>query len=99
MKLHVLNPVALELEKAGKKNALVPRLPKLEGKVIGLFWNVKAGGDAALKRAGELLKARYPGLETKSYVGAIGTSLRYLSKDQIKQVTQECAAVIGSTAD
>ena len=96
MKLQVLNPVAQKVE---KKGASAPRLPDLEGKTIGLYWNAKAGGDAALKRAGGLLKARYAGLETRSYVGSIGGSVHCVTKEDVKRISQECAAVIGSTAD
>lgn len=34
MRLHVLNPVAQKVEKKGSS---APRLPKLEGKLIGLY--------------------------------------------------------------
>lgn len=97
MRLHVLNPVAQKEER--KKSRSAPRLPILEGKHIGLYWNLKPGGDAALRRVGELLKARYAGLETKSYVGSIGSNIRYVTKDDVKRITQECTAVIGATAD
>jgi hypothetical protein len=96
MSLHVMNPVAQTMEKNGLS---ATRLPKLEGKHIGLYWNLKPGGDAALKRAGELLKTRYAGLETKIYVGSIGGAARSVTKDDVKRIAQECAAVIGSTAD
>ena len=100
MKLHVLNPVA---QKAGQKDTSptvpAPRLPKLDRNVIGLYWNYKPGGDAALRRTGELLKARYPGLEIKSYEVSMGSAARRLTTDGVKQIAQECVAVIGSTAD
>ena len=96
MKLQVLNPVAQTME---KKGSAALRLPGLDGKQIGLFWNYKAGGDAALRRTSDLLKARYPGLVTKMYVGSIGGSGHYLSTDDVKRIAQECAAVVGSTAD
>ena len=96
MKLHVLSPVAQKME---KKGSLAPRLSKLEGKFIGLYWNLKSGGDIALRHAGELLKTRYPGLETKMYVGAVGRTHRMATKDDVKRMAGECAAVIGSTAD
>ena len=91
MKLQVLNPVAEKVEKKG--STVGARLSSLEGKVIGLYWNYKPGGDAALRRASELLKARYAGLETKSY------DRRRMAKDDVKRIAQECAAVIASTAD
>ena len=96
MKLHVLNPVAQKVEGKGSS---APRLTKLEGKFIGLYWNFKAGGDAALNRAGELLKARYPGLDAKIYVGSMGGSNHFVTTDDAKRIAQECAAVVGSTAD
>jgi hypothetical protein len=51
------------------------------------------------KRAGELLKSRYAGLETKVYVGSIGAANRFTTKEDIKRIMAECSAVIGSTAD
>ena len=96
MRMQVLNPVASKVE---NKGAAAPRLPNLEGKQVGLFWNYKAGGDAALKRTGDLLKARYAGLSTKMYVGSIGGSGHYLSPDDVKRIARECTAVVGTTAD
>ena len=96
MRLGVLNPVAQKIENRGPS---APRLPELEGRLIGLYWNLKSGGDAALRRADELLKTRYAGLQTKNYVGSIGSATRYMTKDDVKRIAQECAAVIGSTAD
>ena len=96
MRLHVLNPVARKVE---EKGALAPRLSKLEGKFIGLYWNFKAGGDSALKRVGELLRARYAGLDAKIYVGSVGGAPHSLTKDYAKRIAQECAGMIGSTAD
>ena len=96
MKLQVLNPVAQKVE---EKGSLAPRLKGLEGKRIGLYWNFKAGGDAALKRAGELLKSRFAGLETKLYVGSIGGSNHFVTKEDAKRIAGEAVGMIGSTAD
>ena len=97
MRMHVLNPVAHVLE---KKNSSAPRLPKLEEKLIGLYWNTKSGGDAALRRVEELLKARYAGLKTKSYVRrTMEGGNRFAVKDDLKKIAEECAGVIGSTAE
>ena len=96
MELNILNPVSQKVE---QKFSSAARLPALEGKVIGLYWNYKAGGDAALKRTSELLKASYTGLETKMYVGARGGSGHYLTTADAKRIAQECVAMIGSTAD
>ncbi|MBI3918355.1 MAG: hypothetical protein HY322_15275 [Betaproteobacteria bacterium] len=96
MKLHVLNPVAQKVE---EKGSLAPRLQSLEGKHIGLYWNFKAGGDAALSRAGELLKSRFAGLETRLYVGSIGGSNHFVTKEDAKRIAGEAVGMIGSTAD
>ena len=96
MKLQVLNPVARKVE---KREAPAPRLSQLEGKSIGLYWNFKGGGDAALRRTRELLEARYPGVKTKTYVGSIGGSTRRITKEDVKRIVTECEAVIGTTAD
>jgi hypothetical protein len=96
MMLQVLNPVAQKLE---EKGSLAPRLKSLEGKHVGLYWNFKAGGDAALRRAGELLKSRFAGLETKLYVGSIGGSNHFVTKEDAKRIAGEAVGMIGSTAD
>jgi hypothetical protein len=96
MMLHVLHPVAHRIERKGLG---APRLAGFEGKTIGLYWNHKPGGDAALRRAGELLRARYPGLETRDYVGSIGSANRYVTPDDVRRISREVSAVIGSTAD
>ena len=96
MRLELLHPVAQTVEQKGSSAA---RLSNFDGKVIGLLWNHRAGGDAALKRVDELLKARYVGLKTKSYAGAIGGSIRYMTKDDLNRISQECAAVIATTGD
>jgi hypothetical protein len=97
MKLQVLHPVALKV--ANKTGSATQRLPDFEGKRIGLYWNLKPGGDSALKRAGELLKSRFPSIETTIYVGSIGAANRFMTKDDVKRIMKECSAVIGSTAD
>ena len=96
MTLHVLHPVARKREQQG---AAAPRLSGFQGKQIALYWNHKPGGDAALRRAGELLQQRYPGLRTKFYVGSIGGAVSSMNKDDVKKISEECAAANGSTAD
>lgn len=94
MRLHVLNPVAQTLE---KKSSSAPRLSQLEGNTIGLYWNCKYGGDVSLKRVDEMLKARFAGLRTRSYAREMGDADR--ARDGLKRIAQECAGVIGSTAE
>lgn len=96
MTLHILNPVSRKVENAG---ASAPRLATLAGKHIGLYWNHKPGGDAALKRVDELLKARYPGVQTKLYVGSMGGAVKSATTDDVALMVRECAAVVGTTAD
>ena len=96
MTLHILHPVAKKVETRGANAA---RLANLEGKTIALYWNHKSGGDAALKRLGELLRARFPGLKTKDYVGSIGSANRFVTKGDVKRIAEECSAAVGSTAD
>ena len=92
-KLNVMNPVTPVL---GEVNATpgAPRPASLEGKKIGLVWNGKANGDIALRRAGELIQQRVPGIELKFYSGALPTPTFIM--DQAKA---EVDVAIGCTAD
>jgi len=96
MTLQVLNPVSRRVEEAG---TTANRLANLEGMRIGLYWNHKPGGDLALRRAGQLLMDRFPGLETKMYVGSIGGAYHQITKDDVERMKEECSAVIGTTGD
>lgn len=96
MKLEVLNPVAIKIEETA---SLAPRLSSLEGKSIGLYWNYKGGGDVALRRTEELLKARYSGVRTRMYSGSMGGSNHFLTTEDAKRIAKECAGMIGTTAD
>jgi len=61
VRLEVLNPAG-EAEKV-EKRALAPRPSSLDGKRVGLVYNLKTGGDALLTRTAELLKERFRGVE------------------------------------
>jgi len=56
--LEVLNPVA---EPEEKYIPPAPRPRDLAGKHVGLYWNIKTGGDIALDRVEALLKERFSG--------------------------------------
>jgi hypothetical protein len=56
-RLEVLNPAG-KIQKVDKKT-LAPRPASLEGKRVGLVYNLKSGGDALLSRTAELLKEKY----------------------------------------
>ena len=94
--LEILNPVAL----VAKRSATAAARPKtLDGKTIGLFWNNKVGGNTALRAAAEALTKRHPTLKFKEYQGSVGSSNRYMTPQDLAQISSECDLVIGSTAD
>ncbi|MFG1421752.1 UGSC family (seleno)protein [Roseixanthobacter liquoris] len=95
-RLRVYNPVAEILEVS---HPPAPRVDDLDGKRIGLYWNMKAGGDVALARAEELLKQRYPRATFAYYRGSVGWMMRHVTPADVAQVARECDVVIGTTAD
>ena len=96
MTLEILHPVSKKVENAGGS---APRLDSFDGKMIGLYWNHKPGGEAALQRVHELLTARFPGVTTKMFVGSMGGAVKSATKDDVAKIVKECAAVVGTTAD
>jgi hypothetical protein len=95
-RLDVLNPVAKTVEYSVKPAS---RLGDLAGKRIGLYWNMKGGGDVALDRAEELLNARFPGVSVKRYIGSVGFAMRHATAEDADRIAAESDAVIGTTAD
>ena len=61
VRLKVLNPAG-EVEKIDKKT-LAPRPTSLDGKRVGLVYNLKTGGDILLTKTAELLKRRFKDIE------------------------------------
>jgi hypothetical protein len=96
VKLQIFNPQA---STSVAPVSLAPRLSMLEGKTIGLYWNMKAGGDVALEHTAQLLGQRFPGVKFKHYVGDVGGMLRHVTAQRADQVAEECDAVVGTTAD
>jgi hypothetical protein len=95
-KLEILNPVAA----VAKRSATAAARPKtLDGTTMGLFWNNKVGGNTALRAAADALRTRHPTLEFKEYQGSVGSSTRYMTPQDLAQISSECDVVIGSTAD
>ncbi len=94
--LEIMNPVA---ETRQSRTAAAPRLGTLDGKTIGLFWNMKAGGDIALDAIAEELGKRYSGMSFRHYVGAVGNLVRQATPEQVEQIRAECDAVIGTSSD
>ena len=91
--IEVLNPVAQRLADF-RRVAGAPRPSALEGKRIGLLWNLKRGGDVALEAVGMALQQRFPGT---TLVKIWGT--RRNPPETFTKIQQECDVVIGATGD
>lgn len=96
VKLKVFNPVAKSVETQVDPAS---RSPDLNGKRIGLYWNLKAGGDAALERIEERLKERYPEARFARYHGNVGFVMRHLTPTEASRIAKEVDAVVGTTSD
>jgi hypothetical protein len=94
--LTVLNPVAEPLESRFERAA---RPASLEGKRVGLYWNMKSGGDKALDRIEELLRARYARLSFTREHGSVGFLMRHATAADVERVAAGCDVVVGTTAD
>ncbi len=95
-RLEIRNPVAKRVEQSVKP---APRLPGLRDITVGLYWNMKAGGDAALDRTAELLSERFPGIRFRRYTGSVGFIMRHVTADDADRMASEVQAVVGTTAD
>ncbi len=95
-KLEILNPQASSVIEAINP---APRLAELTDKNIGLWWNMKAGGDVALDKTAHILAQRFPGTQFKHYVGSVGAMLRHATAEDATKIAQECDAVVGTTSD
>jgi len=96
VKLVVANPMAASTV------VTIPPAPRprdLDGRAIGLYWNIKAGGDVALERAETQLAQRYPGATFVHLVGSIGSTVRHLTPRDADRIAATCAAVVGTTGD
>jgi hypothetical protein len=94
--LIVHNPVARTVEHSVKPAA---RLRQLDGATIGLYWNMKAGGDAALDRIADRLRARWPDLRFRRYTGSVGWLMRHCTPEDADRIASEVHAVVGTTND
>ena len=95
-RLEILNPVAKTVE-----HSVAParRPPDLDGLRIGLYWNIKAGGDAALDKTEELLRARFPKAKFRRYTGSVGWLMRHCTAEDADRIASEVQVVVGTTAD
>ena len=94
--LEILNPVAKTVEHSVKP---APRLSALDGATIGLYWNIKAGGDAALDKTEALLRTRFPKAKFRRYMGSVGWLMRHCTAEDADRIASEVDAVVGTTAD
>lgn len=94
--LKVFNPVARSVE---MRVDPAPRPSDLDGKRVGLYWNMKDGGDVALSRVEERLRERFPGARFVRQQGDKGFQYRYLSATGADRMARDCDVVVGTTAD
>lgn len=95
-RLEILNPVAKTIEHSVKP---AMRPSTLDGLTIGLYWNMKAGGDAALDRTEERLRERFPGTRFRRYMGSVGWLMRHCTAEDADRIAAEVDAVVGTTND
>lgn len=94
--LDVLNPVALSLE---QKAEPAPRPDTLDGKRIGLYWNVKAGGNWALDRVEQRLSERYKDVSFFRHHGSVGWIMRHATPEDTALMAANCDVVVGTSSD
>ena len=94
--LVIRTPVAETVEFSVKPAA---RRGDLAGARFGLYWNMKAGGDAALDQMERMLGARYPGSSFRRYIGSVGFLMRHATAEDADRIASEVDAVVGTTAD
>lgn len=96
MKLVVANPIA---ESTVRSVPPAPRVSDLNGKRVGLYWNIKAGGDKALDRTEAALRSRYPGAQFVRLLGSIGSTVRHLTPTDADRIASTCQVTVGTTGD
>jgi hypothetical protein len=94
--LEILSPVAKVVEHSVKP---AHRLRDLSGATIGLYWNMKGGGDAALDRVEQQLTTRLPGVRFRRYTGSVGWLMRHCTAEDADRIASEVQAVVGTTND
>ena len=95
-RLEILSPLAKTVEFSVKP---APRLRDFTGVTIGLYWNIKAGGDFALDRTEQLLGEKFPGVKFKRYIGSVGWLMRHCTAEDADRIAAEVHAVVGTTND
>lgn len=90
----VLHPGA---EDDAPQNSLAPRLPNLEGRVIGLIDNHKRNADVYLEELGRLLQDRYGVSRVVTYRKA--SQSMPTPPEALDQLAEECDAIVHAVAD
>lgn len=96
IRLEILNPVAATVEHSVKPAS---RRADLRGATVGLYWNMKSGGDAALDETERLLRERFPDTRFRRYTGSVGFLMRHCTAEDADRIAAEVDAVVGTTAD
>lgn len=96
VELVVANPVA---ESEVQRVAPAARPGDLAGKKIGLYWNMKPGGNIGLDRVEARLRERYPSTEFVRFQGSVGASVRHLTPKDADTVASQVQVVVGTTGD
>jgi hypothetical protein len=96
MSLSVRNPIAESIVQNVEPAA---RVADLKGKHVGLYWNVKAGGDMALERTEVLLRERFPDTKFSYYRGTVGMVMRHVSAADADKIAKEVDVVVGTSSD
>ena len=94
--LVICHPIAETVEFSVKPAA---RRGDLAGARVGLYWNMKAGGDAALDQMEKMLGARFAGATFRRYIGSVGFLMRHATPEDADRIASEVDAVVGTTAD
>lgn len=79
------------------KGVLSPRLDSLDGKILGVIWNRRPGGDLILNRTLDILKKKHDikdvVFRAKPYIG------NPAPKEIIDELAARCDAVIAGLGD
>jgi hypothetical protein len=99
--LEIVNPVATPkaAEKGSPVTATAKRPASLVGARVGLYWNGKQNGPAALARTKTLLADRYEGVTFVDVIGELGGTNRYLSETQLGMLVESVDVVVATSAD
>ena len=100
-RLTIDNPIAEPQahQENADRHAPAPRLDRLDGKTVALYWNGKQNGLDALARTKENLGRLFSDIVFIDVVGELGGTNRYLSAGQLEMLARDADAAVCSTAD